>query len=146
MRKTRQYNIWNNMKMRCLNPRNKKYNIYGARGITVCDKWLSFSGFWEDMSEGYDDSLTLERIDSDSNYEKSNCKWATYSEQNYNTRIKKTNSSGKTGVSFDLKSNKWRSYIDFKKKRIELGRFDDYMEALIARIKAEVLYYGKIKN
>jgi hypothetical protein len=88
MRHTRQYEIWCTMKKRCFNPNCEKYPIYGGRGITVCDKWLTFEGFWEDMQEGYADSLSIDRIDVNGNYEKSNCKWSTNIEQANN----KTNS------------------------------------------------------
>lgn len=86
MRRKRQYNIWSKMKDRCLNSKTKLYKHYGGRGITVCDKWLSFEGFWEDMKEGYADNLTLERIDNELGYSKGNCKWATIQEQSQNKR------------------------------------------------------------
>lgn len=83
---TRLYRIWAGMKSRCSNPNSTKFSIYGGKGVKVCTKWAnSFEKFrdWA-MSNGYADDLTIDRIDSNGNYEASNCRWATYSEQNKN--------------------------------------------------------------
>jgi hypothetical protein len=88
---TRLYNIWGGMKDRCSNPKNKRYNIYGGKGVYVCEEWkISFKAFYEwAIANGYRDNLTIDRINSDGNYEPSNCRWATYSEQNKNRKFKK---------------------------------------------------------
>jgi hypothetical protein len=83
---SRAYRSWRNMRDRCFNPKYKSYKDYGGRGITVCEKWLAFEGFWEDMYEGYADNLTLDRIDNDKNYEPGNCRWITNAEQQANKR------------------------------------------------------------
>lgn len=91
IRHTKLYNIHSAIKDRCYNPNCKAYHNYGGRGITMCQEWLdSNSGvgkFYEwAMSNGYKEGLSIERINVNGNYEPSNCKWATYKEQNNNTR------------------------------------------------------------
>lgn len=82
------YNTWYGMKQRCSNPKNKCYKYYGARGISVCSRWLnSFENFLEDMGER-PEGLTLDRIDNNGNYEPDNCRWATAIEQEANKHLK----------------------------------------------------------
>lgn len=85
-RNTREWSAWNSMIRRCTNPTNKVYEYYGARGITVCERWLSsFPCFLEDMGP-CPSGLTLDRIDCDGNYEPGNCRWATRQTQSRNRR------------------------------------------------------------
>lgn len=84
---TRIHHIWNHMKQRCENPTNRAYRLYGGRGISVCDEWHEYTSFrdWA-MDNGYQDNLTLDRIDVNGNYEPSNCRWITLREQQQNKR------------------------------------------------------------
>ena len=82
MRYSREYSIWDGMKKRCFNPISPNYKNYGEKGITVCDKWMTFEGFFEDM--GHSNGLCLDRIDNTKGYSKDNCRWTTYKQNNRN--------------------------------------------------------------
>jgi hypothetical protein len=80
------YKVWTGMRQRCNNPRSAKFDIYGGRGIKVCQRWeQSFQNFIDDMGER-PDGKTLDRINPDGNYEPGNCRWADIEEQNNNRR------------------------------------------------------------
>lgn len=82
------YATWSNMISRCENKENPAYKNYGGRGIKVCDRWHNIENFIFDMSPKPSPELTLERIDNNGNYEKLNCKWATWDEQTINKRAR----------------------------------------------------------
>lgn len=82
---TRTYTTWKTMKQRCLNPKNTSFYRYGGRGIKICKRWLDFTNFILDMSER-PLNKTLDRINTNGNYNKKNCQWATPKEQCRNTR------------------------------------------------------------
>lgn len=81
------YRSWCAMKERCYSEKHKNYDLYGGRGITVCDRWLhSFANFLADMGDRPYARATIERLDTNGNYEPTNCEWATQKEQCRNKR------------------------------------------------------------
>ena len=82
------YIAWRNMKGRCYNTADSHYQLYGGRGIVVCQRWLdSFDNFSDDMGEPPSHHHSIDRIDANGNYEPGNCRWATLTEQGRNKRI-----------------------------------------------------------
>lgn len=81
--KTRIYQIYQGMKQRCYNPNNDAFSHYGGRGISICREWLGENGLqnfisWS-LNNGYEENLTIDRINNNGNYEPSNCQWVTRS-------------------------------------------------------------------
>lgn len=85
---TKLYQVWRNMKYRCNNAKAPNYKNYGGRGIAVCDEWSNdFSKFKEwSVKNGYQEGLTLDRINNNGNYESDNCRWVDVQTQNNNKR------------------------------------------------------------
>lgn len=97
---TNLYKVWSSMKHRCSNPNDKSYAIYGGKGISVCDDWLSFQRFnnWAQES-GYEAGLTLERANNNKNYCPENCTWIPKGKQSENTsRCKVITYGGRTMI------------------------------------------------
>lgn len=85
MSHSREHRCWTSMKNRCLNENNHAFKWYGLRGISVCERWMSFESFYADMGK-CPDGMSLDRINNDGCYEKDNCRWATPVQQSNNRR------------------------------------------------------------
>lgn len=129
---TRLYRIHKGIIQRCSNKNNKAFINYGGRGITICDEWkndfLSFHD-WS-LENGYKDNLSIDRIDTNGNYEPNNCRWVNNTIQARNKRILNSNTSGFVGVSQDKRyKNSFRAYLNINKNYIHLGTFCTALEA-----------------
>ena len=122
--------VYDNMMARCYKEHHKAYKDYGARGISVCDEWVdSYIGFqtWC-IENGYAEGLSIDRIDNNGNYEPSNCRFATKTIQQRNTRvIQRNNTAGHRGVS--NRNGRYSASIIVDYKKIHLGTFDTALEA-----------------
>jgi hypothetical protein len=136
MSRTKLYSVWLSMKNRCVNSNDKSYKNYGGKGVIVCKSWRDdYQAFFDwSMENGYREGLSIDRINTDGNYEPSNCRWTDRLTQNTNTRlIHSTNKSGYRGVSFYATYQRWRASIQVCKKTHFIGYFDDATAAALAR-------------
>lgn len=135
------------MKCRCYDLKDKYYDLYGGRGITVCDRWLeSFENFYEDMGDKPSKQHSIDRIEVNGNYEPANCKWATKTVQAINQRLRQDNTSGHKGVHWHENKQKWVAYISINRRRISLGDHSVRAEAIKARQLAEEKYHIKLPS
>ena len=127
------YSIWSNMKARCQNPSSTAYRFYGARGITVCDRWVHFKNFAEDMGVRPSPEHTLDRIDGTKGYSLDNCRWATRTEQCLNRKIFANNNTGATSI-IRLKNGRYKVRFDYLHSRYNVSKtFDNIDDALDIR-------------
>lgn len=126
--KNRLYRIWCNMKNRCNDPHNPKYHIYGGKGIKVCEPWNDFVSFQNDMESSYlehvkihgERNTTIDRIDSNLDYNPDNCRWATYTIQGNNTSAtRKIEFNGETHT-----LREWSNITGISKKNLGCRIFD----------------------
>jgi hypothetical protein len=97
MAKTAIYRVWNNMRNRCLNPHNRGFWKYGARGVTVAERWASFENFLADMGERPSPKHSIDRIDNSRGYEPGNCRWLDMrGQQNNRTNNRRVTYLGET--------------------------------------------------
>jgi hypothetical protein len=118
---TRTYSIWASMLARCSTPSATGYANYGGRGISVCEKWRKFEGFLEDMGE-CPDGLSIDRLDTNGNYEPGNCRWASDAEQARNTtRTVYVHVAGEKKVARDVAAANGIHIATFKKRLYVYG-------------------------
>ena len=85
--KTKNWNVWQSMLQRCNNSNSKDYPNYGGRGVKVCEEWLEYINFYNwSIENGYCEGVSIDRINSNGDYEPSNCRWITNKEQQNNKR------------------------------------------------------------
>ena len=129
---TRLYNTYRGIKERCYRKGRRDQEYYYDKGIKICDEWLedNYKFFKWAMENGYNDNLTIDRIDSNGNYEPSNCRWVDYKFQASSKNKIKTNTSGFKGVTLIPKTlNKYNSRIMVSGKRTTIGTYRSKVEA-----------------
>jgi hypothetical protein len=130
--RTKLYKVRTGMIQRCYNKNHNAYPYYGGRGITVCKEWLDdVMAFvnWS-MENGYEEGLTVDRIDRNKGYSPDNCRLVTFADNMMNQQKHKNNTSGYKGVFRDGK--KWLAGIGFRCKFYRLGWFNTPEEAALA--------------
>lgn len=141
----RLYRIHQGMKSRCYNKNNPKYEIYGNRGISICEEWLGSDGFinfynWA-VNNGYSDKLSIDRINNDGNYEPSNCRWATQEQQMNNRSINNVIDYNGT----ILTATQWAKVIGVDEHTILRRLYNNYSEDVALFKKLTPLNKKKIE-
>ena len=134
-RSERVYSVYTNMKSRCYNENSKSFKDYGAKGVVVCDEWVDNPQEFIEwaISNGYNNTLTIDRINPYGNYEPSNCRFVGKTVQSQNTRLlSSTNRSGYRGVSWNKAVKQWVVYINVDKKCIYLGKYDCKIDGAVS--------------
>lgn len=129
---TKLHNTWKNMKLRCTNKSHPYYHNYGGRGITVCEEWTASYEIFKEwaVNNGYDESLTIDRIDNEVGYTPDNCRWVTMEVQSRNRRVLcATNTSGFKGVTKTSGANTWNASISVSNNKIHIGTYTTKEEA-----------------
>lgn len=131
---------WYNIKQRCYDKNTPAYRNYGARGITMSDKWINnFPAFLAEVGERPGPEYSIDRINNDGNYEPGNVRWATRIEQARNRRLPDS-ASHYPGV--QPKGKRWEATLYIKSEHIYLGRYDTLEQAIEVRQQAEIKYFG----
>lgn len=110
--KSRLYKIWANMKYRCSNPNAQEYYNYGGKGVRVCDEWTKYENFrnWA-FKNGYQDNLTIDRIDSNKGYNPDNCRWLTKSDNTREANKGKQHRRADGGTYYGINASQTEFYV-----------------------------------
>lgn len=137
--KTAEFLAWKAMIGRCTNPNTPGFCNWGGRGITVCERWVTFRNFFEDMGPRPSKQHSLDRIDVNGNYEPTNCRWATKDIQQHNVRSK--SNTGELGICWVRRDGVYLWAVKRKGKRL-CGTTAHLHEAIAKRDEATKILYG----
>ena len=119
----RLYGIWGNMLYRCNTKTCDSYGIYGGKGINVCNEWFDFERFYQwSILNGYKDNLTIDRIDSNKNYEPQNCQWITKSENTIKANKTKQHRRANNGTYYGISPDGY--YYEFENANVFAKQHD----------------------
>lgn len=133
------YEIWRNIKQRCLNPNRKDFKRYGGSGVLISEEWLYFDNFFKDMGERPALSQ-IDRMDNEKGYSKENCRWVTTTENLLNRRRKIGKKLSK-GVS--VNRNRFVARIQIDGFTYHIGSFFTEKEACLSFSLVRSEWYGK---
>jgi len=137
--------IWRGMRVRCRNKNNHAYKWYGAKGVSIIQEWDDLKKFHDwSMSNGYTDSMTIDRIDPNGNYEPSNCRWVTISENNSANKrlLMSNNTTGYRGVSFVR--GRYIAQLRIGKRLFQKGGYETAKDAAYAYDTMSIVYGSKM--
>lgn len=130
------YHTWKGMRNRCYSVNYKQYKDYGGRGILVCSEWKGVQGFHNfvsDMGDKPTPKHTLDRIDVNGNYEPSNCKWSTSSEQAKNRRPRSISNYPSAAIRYSESISSWEITVTMNRKilsRVRLNNMSDLEQVI----------------
>ena len=126
------YRIWSEMRQRCYNKNNKRYDDWGGRGIKVCNDWLYASGSFINwaLSHGWKKGLLIDRIDNNGHYTPNNCRFTTPKISSNNRRLR-IGISGIQGIGWDGERNCWTIRTRENGKQKRFGRYKLLSDAII---------------
>lgn len=129
------YRLRSYMITRCYNKKAINYKYYGGRGITICDEWLNDFDSFESwcIDNGWKEGLQIDRIDTNGNYDPSNCRFVTSRRNNLNKRVRSTNTSGYEGIGYHKRDCVFTSRIMVKGKMVNILRCYTLKGAVEAR-------------
>jgi hypothetical protein len=145
MSNTKIYKIWLGIISRCENHGHTSYPRYGAVGVSVCKEWReSFEAFYADMGD-IPDGCEINRKRAANQYSKENCEWVSLSVQAYDKGMLCTNTSGRTGVNFDIDAGLWTAQLN-KDGKVYKKRFTSFEDACKYRESLELEHFGFTKK
>lgn len=144
----KEYYAWIDMRRRCTNPQHHQYKNYGARGITVCDRWMhSFADFLADMGRAPGKEYSLDRIENNGNYAPGNCRWATHDEQDNNKRVNRWITHGDKTLTIAQWSKELGVAQPVIRARLRAGKdVSEVLDTYVVPKKRKIFHDGEYKS
>ncbi|QEG13554.1 hypothetical protein MARVELLAND_23 [Bacillus phage vB_BspM_MarvelLand] len=139
----RLHTIWRHMRQRCMNPKDRAYENYGGKGVSICSEWDTFSEFmhWA-LTNGYAEGLTIDRLDSNGDYEPNNCEWVTRSENTRRARTGKPSGNRGKPITFQGKTQ----YLTEWAEELGVSYITLYKRLNKAKMPVDVAFAKKVQK